>query len=75
MWVRFPPGTLRVYANTFVNGYHNLNVGNVTSPSVTGLGAHATYYYRSALQRQRHQREFQRHHCYDDVILMHLALK
>jgi hypothetical protein len=30
----------------FVNGYHNLNIGNVTSFDVTGLQNSLTYYYR-----------------------------
>src|SRR6266576_7182057 len=32
--------------STYVAGYHNLDVGNVTSRSVTGLNASTTYYYR-----------------------------
>ena len=32
--------------STYVPGYQNLNVGNVTSRSVTGLNASTTYYYR-----------------------------
>lgn len=31
---------------TFVPGYNNLNVGNVTTYSVTGLSCNTTYYYR-----------------------------
>jgi phosphodiesterase/alkaline phosphatase D-like protein len=31
---------------TYVPGYQDLEVGNVTSCSVTGLNAHTTYYYR-----------------------------
>jgi hypothetical protein len=31
---------------TYVPGYQNLSVGNVTSYSVTGLSANTTYYYR-----------------------------
>src|SRR5205807_1148784 len=31
---------------TYVPGYQNLDVGNVTSYPVTGLSAHTTYYYR-----------------------------
>ena len=31
---------------TYVPGYQNLDVGNVTSFPVTGLSAHTTYYYR-----------------------------
>ena len=31
---------------SFVAGYNNLNVGNVTTYSVTGLSASTTYYYR-----------------------------
>jgi hypothetical protein len=31
---------------TFVGGYSNLDVGNITSSSVTGLAANTTYYYR-----------------------------
>ena len=31
---------------TYVPGYQDLNVGNVTSFPVTGLGSHVTYYYR-----------------------------
>ena len=31
---------------TFVSGYQNLDVGNVTSYNVTGLNANTTYYYR-----------------------------
>jgi hypothetical protein len=31
---------------TFVPGYNNLNVGNVTSQNVTGLTANTFYYYR-----------------------------
>ena len=30
----------------YINGYQNLDVGNVTSRSVTGLSANTTYYYR-----------------------------
>ena len=30
----------------YVTGYHNLNVGNTLSRSVTGLSASTTYYYR-----------------------------
>ena len=30
----------------YVGGYQNLNVGNVTSRSVTGLSTNTTYYYR-----------------------------
>src|SRR5580765_1140097 len=32
--------------STYVAGYHNLDVGNTTSRSVTGLNASTTYYYR-----------------------------
>jgi Galactose oxidase-like, Early set domain/Glyoxal oxidase N-terminus/Fibronectin type III domain len=32
--------------NSFVTGYRNLDVGNVTSRGVTGLNANMTYYYR-----------------------------
>lgn len=32
--------------NIFVNGYQNLDVGNVTSRTVSGLNANTTYYYR-----------------------------
>jgi hypothetical protein len=32
--------------NTYVPGYHNLNVGNATSRTVTGLNASTKYYYR-----------------------------
>jgi len=32
--------------NNYVSGYQNLDVGNVTSQSVTGLTASTTYYYR-----------------------------
>jgi hypothetical protein len=32
--------------STYVPGYQNLNVGNVTNRSVTGLNASTTYYYR-----------------------------
>ena len=32
--------------STYVPGYQNLNVGNATSRSVTGLNASTTYYYR-----------------------------
>ena len=32
--------------STYVAGYQNLNVGNVTSRSVSGLNASTTYYYR-----------------------------
>jgi len=31
---------------TYVTGYQDLSVGNVTSYPVTGLSAHTTYYYR-----------------------------
>jgi hypothetical protein len=31
---------------SFVTGYHNLNVGNVTSRFVGGLNANTTYYFR-----------------------------
>ncbi|MGE5208690.1 MAG: fibronectin type III domain-containing protein, partial [Alphaproteobacteria bacterium] len=31
---------------TYVPGYQNVDVGNVTSRSVTGLSANMTYYYR-----------------------------
>jgi phosphodiesterase/alkaline phosphatase D-like protein len=31
---------------TYVPGYQDLSVGNMTSFSVTGLSAHTTYYYR-----------------------------
>jgi len=31
---------------SYVSGYQNLDVGNVTSRSVTGLSANTTYYYR-----------------------------
>src|SRR6266403_3940832 len=31
---------------TYVPGYQNLDVGNVTSSPVTGLSANTTYYYR-----------------------------
>jgi phosphodiesterase/alkaline phosphatase D-like protein len=31
---------------TYVPGYQDLSVGNVTSYNVTGLSAHTTYYYR-----------------------------
>src|SRR6478672_10512963 len=33
--------------STYVPGYQNLNVGNVTSRSVTGLNASTTYHYRA----------------------------
>ena len=32
--------------NTYVRGYQNLNVGNVTRRSVTGLNPSTTYYFR-----------------------------
>jgi len=32
--------------DSYVNGYHNLDVGRTTSRIVTGLSAGATYYYR-----------------------------
>ena len=35
--------------NSFTNyvlGYHDLDVGNMTSKNVTGLSARTTYYYR-----------------------------
>ena len=32
--------------SSFVSGYNNLNVGNVTSRAVSGLSASTTYYYR-----------------------------
>jgi phosphodiesterase/alkaline phosphatase D-like protein len=32
--------------STYLTGYQNLNVGNVTSRSVTGLNASTAYYYR-----------------------------
>jgi hypothetical protein len=32
--------------DTYVTGYQNLNVGNATSRSVTGLNASTTYYFR-----------------------------
>ena len=32
--------------NSYVTGYQNLNVGNATGRSVTGLNASTTYYYR-----------------------------
>ena len=32
--------------STFLTGYQNLNVGNVTSRSVTGLNTKTTYFYR-----------------------------
>jgi len=32
--------------STYVTGYQNLNVGNTTSRSVTGLNVSTTYYYR-----------------------------
>ncbi len=32
--------------SSFVNGYHDLDVGNVTGRGVTGLSRGATYYYR-----------------------------
>jgi phosphodiesterase/alkaline phosphatase D-like protein len=31
---------------TYVPGYQNLDVGNVTSRNVTGLAANTSYYYR-----------------------------
>jgi hypothetical protein len=31
---------------SFVSGYNNLDVGNVTLTSVTGLSSSTTYYYR-----------------------------
>ncbi len=31
---------------TYVSGYQNLDVGNMTSYPVTGLSAQTTYYYR-----------------------------
>src|SRR5262249_3267615 len=31
---------------TYVSGYHNLDVGNINSRSVTGLNANTNYYYR-----------------------------
>ena len=33
--------------STYVPGYQNLNVGDVTSFSVTGLNPSTTYYYRN----------------------------
>ena len=32
--------------SSYLPGYENLDVGNVTSWSVTGLSAHKAYYYR-----------------------------
>lgn len=32
--------------STFISGYNNLSVGNVTTKSVTGLSGSTTYYYR-----------------------------
>jgi len=31
---------------TYVPGYHDLNVGKVTTQNVTGLAANTFYYYR-----------------------------
>lgn len=42
---RLDVSTSNVFAS-FVSGYNNLNVGNVTSYLVTGLSATTTYYYR-----------------------------
>ena len=32
--------------NSFISGYHDLDVGNVTSTTVSGLSANTIYYYR-----------------------------
>jgi uncharacterized protein (TIGR02145 family) len=34
------------FSSTFVNGFQNLNVGNATSFTVSGLAANTSYYYR-----------------------------
>jgi phosphodiesterase/alkaline phosphatase D-like protein len=36
--------------STFITSYNNLNVGNVTSYTLTGLTANTTYYYRIRVQ-------------------------
>src|SRR5213082_1868862 len=42
---RLDVSTTNTFA-TYVTGYQDLSVGNVTSYPVTGLSAHTTYYYR-----------------------------
>jgi hypothetical protein len=37
----------RASFSTYVNGYYNLDVGNVTGRAVTGLSQGTTYYYRA----------------------------
>lgn len=37
--------SLATFTKTYVAGYENLNVGNVTSKEVTGLNPESTYYY------------------------------
>ena len=44
---------------SYVPGYRNRDVGNVTSQNVTGLAAKTFYYYRvRAVQRQRPEPKF-----------------
>jgi len=42
---RLDVSTISTFA-TFVPGYNDLNVGNVTTKNVTGLSANMFYYYR-----------------------------
>ena len=53
---------------TYVPGYQDLSVGNVTSYPVTGLSAHTTYYYRlrtSNGSATSYKPQFQREKCTD----------
>ena len=52
--------------STYVPGYQNLNVGNATSRSVTGLNPSTTYYYRvRAYWIVTDQRQLQHRKCDD----------
>ena len=56
---------------TYVPGYQDLSVGNVTSYPVNGLSAHTTYYYRLRASNgcaTSYKPQFQREKCTDGAL-------
>ena len=53
--------------SSYVDGYHDLDVGNVNGRAVTGLNPGTTYYYRVLLSLPLAQAVLECHDSYDEL--------